>query len=172
MLPTVLHHAVQFADSTSKDPVNGAQLAGSWAVRETFVAVMTTNMPMVVPQLKHWFTSAVGSIPSLRSSRKSDRNPTGFRTFGGGQAQSWRGRGPPTANPIPNVTFSESEERMMNGEVRMQDLNEWSGVENGNQAKKSHIHKQVDVIVTRETERQGVRGQKIGVPSGSQLSNT
>jgi hypothetical protein len=34
-----------------QDPINGAQLAGGWAVRETFVAVVTTNLPMVYPLL-------------------------------------------------------------------------------------------------------------------------
>ncbi|KAL2176939.1 uncharacterized protein P884DRAFT_184018, partial [Thermothelomyces heterothallicus CBS 202.75] len=29
------------------DPINGAQKAGSWAVRETFVAVVTSNLPMI-----------------------------------------------------------------------------------------------------------------------------
>ncbi len=31
------------------DPVNGAQQAGSWAVRETFVAVIIDNIPMIYP---------------------------------------------------------------------------------------------------------------------------
>ncbi|UNI22252.1 hypothetical protein JDV02_008157 [Purpureocillium takamizusanense] len=109
------------------DPVNGAQLAGSWAVRETFVAVVTTNMPLVVPLLQHWAKLAAGSMPSIRSSRKSDKSKIIVRTFGGGQAQSWRGRGPPSANPIPDITFSESEERMVvRGDVHMQNISECS----------------------------------------------
>lgn len=32
-----------------KDPVNGAQAAGSWACRETFVAVVIGNIPMIYP---------------------------------------------------------------------------------------------------------------------------
>ncbi|KAM0200698.1 hypothetical protein ACHAPA_008703 [Fusarium lateritium] len=36
------------------NPVNGAQLAASWAVRETFVAIMTTNIPMLFPTFKKW----------------------------------------------------------------------------------------------------------------------
>ncbi|KAK0715575.1 hypothetical protein B0H67DRAFT_490425, partial [Lasiosphaeris hirsuta] len=36
------------------NPVNGAQQAGSWAVRETFVAVVTSNLPMVFPLVKRW----------------------------------------------------------------------------------------------------------------------
>ncbi|KAH8780078.1 hypothetical protein F5883DRAFT_690009 [Diaporthe sp. PMI_573] len=34
------------------DNMNGAQLAGSWAVRETFVAVVTTNLPMLSPVIQ------------------------------------------------------------------------------------------------------------------------
>ncbi|KAK6829372.1 hypothetical protein PG987_009956 [Apiospora arundinis] len=36
------------------NPVTGAQQAGSWAVRETFVAVITTNLPMVFPMFRIW----------------------------------------------------------------------------------------------------------------------
>jgi hypothetical protein len=32
-----------------KDPINGAQAAGSWACRETFVAVVIGNVPMIYP---------------------------------------------------------------------------------------------------------------------------
>ena len=32
-----------------KDPINGAQAAGSWACRETFVAVIIGNVPMIYP---------------------------------------------------------------------------------------------------------------------------
>lgn len=32
-----------------RDPVNGAQAAGSWACRETFVAVVIGNIPMIYP---------------------------------------------------------------------------------------------------------------------------
>ncbi|KEY69046.1 hypothetical protein S7711_03344 [Stachybotrys chartarum IBT 7711] len=46
------------------DPVNGAQLAGSWAVRETFVAVVTTNLPMLFPHFKKWFSPLVSAIRS------------------------------------------------------------------------------------------------------------
>ncbi|KZM23365.1 hypothetical protein ST47_g5499 [Ascochyta rabiei] len=32
-----------------KDPINGAQAAGSWACRETFVAVVIGNVPLIYP---------------------------------------------------------------------------------------------------------------------------
>ncbi|POR36005.1 Uncharacterized protein TPAR_03817 [Tolypocladium paradoxum] len=142
------------------DPINGAQLAGSWAVRETFIALVTTNLPIMFPLLKLWFTTAFGSISFLRSSQKQERTPSDFRTFGGGggNGQSWRGRGSPKANPITNVTFSESEERMM-GDVRMQDLRAWREPGSGSESTKSNIYKQADVEVTRESRQDVERNQ-------------
>ncbi|KAI1872884.1 uncharacterized protein JN550_003758 [Neoarthrinium moseri] len=111
------------------DPVDGAQVAGSWAVRETFVAVITTNLPIVFPFFRTLLMPFLGSLArSMRSSSahlSDDKKPrTDFRTFGGGgSGQSWRGRGPRTANPITDFTFNESEERMLSqGNVKMQNL--------------------------------------------------
>ncbi|EEH42662.2 uncharacterized protein PADG_07482 [Paracoccidioides brasiliensis Pb18] len=107
------------------DPINGAQSAGSWAVRETFIAVIMTNMPMIFPPMKRWTTSTFGSLITLtRSSRKeNDGTPRELGTFSSGDYNSGhkRDRGPPTANPIPNKTFTESEERMID-EYKMQNI--------------------------------------------------
>ncbi|KAM5353954.1 hypothetical protein ACJ41O_000604 [Fusarium nematophilum] len=46
------------------DPLNGAQQAGSWAVRETFVAVVTTNLPMIFPFLRRQLSPILGSYIS------------------------------------------------------------------------------------------------------------
>ncbi|KAK2779289.1 hypothetical protein CKAH01_11370 [Colletotrichum kahawae] len=46
------------------DPVNGASQAGSWAVRETFVAVDTTNVPMIFPLIRRWFSPIFGTVVS------------------------------------------------------------------------------------------------------------
>ncbi|OAX84488.1 hypothetical protein ACJ72_01159 [Emergomyces africanus] len=108
------------------DPVNGAQSAGSWAVRETFIAVITTNLPMIFPLMKRCSSSVFGSLmTSLRSSKRTGHEtPKELRTFGGSSGHNSghrRGRGPPTANPIPNTTFSESEERIME-DYKLQDM--------------------------------------------------
>ncbi|KKP06167.1 hypothetical protein THAR02_01770 [Trichoderma harzianum] len=115
------------------DTANGAQLAGSWAVRETFVAVVTSNLPMLVPLLKTLLGPLIGSIlSSRRSSQKlEDATPKDLVTFGG-SSKSWRGRGPPTANPITNITINESEEHIVE-DVRMQDLKVWSDGHDGSQ---------------------------------------
>ncbi|KAH6972115.1 hypothetical protein BKA56DRAFT_593736 [Ilyonectria sp. MPI-CAGE-AT-0026] len=104
------------------DPVNGAALAGAWGTREAFVAVITTNLPLLFPLLRAWFTPLFGSM--LRSSQKTYQTPSGFRTIGGGggDGQSRRNRKPPTANPITaNITLNDSEERIVT-DVKMQPL--------------------------------------------------
>ncbi|KAI1463532.1 uncharacterized protein F4812DRAFT_242767 [Daldinia caldariorum] len=138
------------------DPVNGAQLAGSWAVRETFVAVITTNLPMVFPLIKLWLTPILGSlITTVRSQQKltDKESRSDLRTFGGGSHQSWRRRGPPTANPITNFTFNESEERIVD-DVKMQDLKGWTDTStNGSSPTRNNnhnIHKHVEVEVVSE----------------------
>ncbi|KAM5349277.1 hypothetical protein ACJ41O_005784 [Fusarium nematophilum] len=96
------------------DPVNGAALAGAWGTRESFVAVITTNLPLLFPLIRIWLTPLFGSV--LRSSQKTYETPSGFRTIGGGggRSQSRSRRGPPTANPISaNLTFNDSEERIV-----------------------------------------------------------
>ncbi|KAJ4172542.1 hypothetical protein NW754_002743 [Fusarium falciforme] len=100
------------------DPVHGAQLAGAWGTRETFVAVITTNLPVLFPLFRIWLTPFFGSV--LRSSQKTYQTPSGFRTIGGGggRSRSQSRRGPPTANPISaNLSFNDSEERIVKGEA-------------------------------------------------------
>ncbi|KAI1082567.1 hypothetical protein F5B20DRAFT_578236 [Whalleya microplaca] len=136
------------------DPQNGAQLAGSWAVRETFVAVVTTNLPMVFPLIRGWLSPVFGPlISSMRSTpRPSDKGSSNLRTFGQGSIPSWRrrGTGPPTANPITNITYNESEERMVD-EVKMQDLKGWTDTSTtGSMQTGNNIHKHVEVAIVRE----------------------
>ncbi|RGP76678.1 hypothetical protein FLONG3_5118 [Fusarium longipes] len=103
------------------DPAHGAQLAGAWGTREAFVAVMTTNLPILFPLFRVWLTPVFGSI--LRSSHKTSyQYPSGFQTIGGG-ARSGKSSGPsrsgpPTANPISgNMSFNNSEERIVRVEA-------------------------------------------------------
>lgn len=62
-----------------------------------------------------------------------------------------RGRGPPTANPITNFTFSESEERIVEN-VKLEDLKTWSDTSIGTPTRHSHnnIRKDVEVAVVCE----------------------
>ncbi|KAF5238383.1 hypothetical protein FANTH_10330 [Fusarium anthophilum] len=113
------------------DPVHGAELAGSWGTREAFVAVMTTNLPILFPLFRVWLTPIFGSV--LRSSHKTSyQYPSGFQTIGGGgrsgKSNDPSRRGPLTANPISeNMSFNNSEERIVKAEAhRMNDLTDYS----------------------------------------------
>ncbi|EHK21037.1 uncharacterized protein TRIVIDRAFT_213239 [Trichoderma virens Gv29-8] len=145
------------------DTANGAQLAGSWAVRETFVAVVTTNLPMLVPLLKMLIGPFIGSILSSRRSTQKleDATPKDLVTFGG-SSKSWRGRGPPTANPITNITINESEEHIV-GDVRMQDLKVWSDGHNENQQLRAdednrNIRKRIEIDIVSANRLNTERG--------------
>ncbi|KAM7211357.1 hypothetical protein V8F06_013265 [Rhypophila decipiens] len=100
------------------DPVNGAQMAGSWAVRETFVAVITSNIPMIVPLISRWARPVLGSLRSLTShvgkasglSRSADsRGPGVFRLE---DKNPRRGMGPRSIHPITGLSFDGSQERI------------------------------------------------------------
>lgn len=118
-------HGTEFHSNhlLTQDPVDGAQLAGSWGTREAFVAVFTTNLPMIFPLFKSWLKPLFGSV--MRSSQKTYKTPDGFRTIGGGgpgdsRSQSRRNGSGTDPNTI-NMTYTESEERMVN-DVKLQVL--------------------------------------------------
>ncbi|KFG82237.1 hypothetical protein MANI_026739 [Metarhizium anisopliae] len=100
-----------------------------WAAREVFIAVFATNLPIVAPRVVRWLAPVVGSILSL-GSQKMDQVSSGFRTVGGGgpNKPSWRGRGPPTPNPITNLT-SISTWTSTSTEVEMKDATDLHVVE-------------------------------------------
>jgi hypothetical protein len=115
---------------------------------------------MIFPLLKTMLKPLLGSLLTTKRStnNKQDATPRDMHTFGGTSARSWRGRGPPTANPITNVTFNESEERIVD-ELHMQDLKTWSESSSGhppsNHKEKgnnntSNILKCVEVAVVSE----------------------
>ncbi|ATY59096.1 hypothetical protein A9K55_003432 [Cordyceps militaris] len=118
--------------SLRQDPVNGPQAAGAWSVRESFVATVVTNMPIVFPRLKLLFDRHVAPMLSLRSSKSGGHSATGFRTIGGGDGQGGDGgarrfrRHPPqSVNPLPTtklttvtttLTVTESAEQLVEDE--------------------------------------------------------
>lgn len=82
-------------------------------MRETFVALVTTNLPMVYPLFSVFVGRHISSwVSTVRSTRRLDDNDTPHSseliTIGhkGGRSAS-------KVNPLTNVTFSESEERMV-----------------------------------------------------------
>ncbi|KAH7324372.1 hypothetical protein B0I35DRAFT_160739 [Stachybotrys elegans] len=94
-------------------PVRGAPLSGQWAVREAFVAVITTNTPMVFTLVKHLLG------PTFRTTQRTGPTDDKMGTPLSGMNSS-RTSKKPRASAVPNPTmtnmiFSESEERIVNG---------------------------------------------------------
>ncbi|OKO97975.1 hypothetical protein PENSUB_9555 [Penicillium subrubescens] len=108
------------------DPVSGAQTAEEWGTRETFVAVITTNLPMIFHLFKSWLGAIFGS--AFQSTQKIYKTPSGgFRSIGGGDYQSRDRRGPTSSNPVTaNMTFNESEERIVDN-VHLEGLKAYAG---------------------------------------------
>ncbi|EPE10544.1 short-chain dehydrogenase reductase sdr [Ophiostoma piceae UAMH 11346] len=109
------------------NPITGAQQAGSWACRETFVAVVTSNAPMIFPLMKRWggpLFSTMRSGLSSRSRSKRSGGTGGSRSATGmiilEDKNPRRGQGPISVNPIPNMTFSESEEAINEQQLQQQ----------------------------------------------------
>lgn len=86
-------------------------------MRETFVAVVTSNMPMISPLITRFFRPLIGSLRSLSSthhkatgvSRSMDAKPRGFMLE---DKNPRRGMGPRSVNPIPNFTVNDSDEQI------------------------------------------------------------
>ncbi|KAF1925977.1 uncharacterized protein M421DRAFT_423259 [Didymella exigua CBS 183.55] len=107
------------------DPIDGGALAAEWGTRETFVAVLTTNLPMIFPLLKIWLQPFLPS--TLRSSsNKAYKTPgSGFVTIGGGGASSHANKSPWSGARISaNINLdNESEERIIEeNDIKMQHL--------------------------------------------------
>jgi hypothetical protein len=65
--------------------VHGGQLAAAWGTRETFVAILTTNLPMIFPLLKAWLMPILPWISRSTDVKIDYETPrSGFVTFGGG----------------------------------------------------------------------------------------
>ncbi|PWY89911.1 hypothetical protein BO70DRAFT_368545 [Aspergillus heteromorphus CBS 117.55] len=105
------------------DPGNGASIADEWGTRETFVAVITTNLPIVFHLFRTWLARIFGG--AFKSSQKTYKSPSGeIHTVGGGSGGDL-GRNRRRKGSVDRITvgltFTESEERMM-ADVEMQTL--------------------------------------------------
>ncbi|PYH69397.1 uncharacterized protein BO88DRAFT_387446 [Aspergillus vadensis CBS 113365] len=108
------------------EPNNGASIADEWGTRETFVAVITTNLPMIFHLFRTWLARGFGS--AFQSSQRTYQLPSGgFQNTGGGTTRK-RGRGGTSSrDPITvGLTFTESEERMMQ-DIKLQTLEPHEG---------------------------------------------
>ena len=77
----------------------GGQVAAEWGTRETFIAVVTTNLPMIFPLFKTWLTPYLPSTLRLSSNNKAYKTPgSGFVTIGGsGEPSKHTRKGPRSA---------------------------------------------------------------------------
>lgn len=57
-----------------KDPINGARAAGSWACRETFVAVVIGNIPMIYPLTRRGVEKVYSLAGGSREGRSQRSN--------------------------------------------------------------------------------------------------
>jgi hypothetical protein len=135
------------------DPINGAQQAGSWAVRETFVAVVTSNMPMVFPLVIRWGRPLIGTFRSISSTgnKHSKLSRSGDPHSGGAfkleDKNPRRGMGPRSVNPITEFTLLGSEERIID----------------------PSSSKEVNVLHTRETRSSSVADLETGHGNNRQV---
>ncbi|KAM3433026.1 hypothetical protein NHJ13734_006632 [Beauveria thailandica] len=109
-------------DDWAQDPSDGPQTAGAWGVRESFVATVVTNLPIVFPWFKTLFKRHVAAIWSLRLS-KSDDSAAGFRTIGGGDGHGGARvrRMPQSVNPLPTkLTVTGSAEQLVDNGIELQ----------------------------------------------------
>lgn len=92
------------------DPIKGAQAAGSWAVRETFVAVVIGNLLMIYPLIRKGLSIVVPGFTSQKSE---------FRVYGREpKSNQLRDRksvhgGEKLRSLEATLTLSESEERII-----------------------------------------------------------
>ncbi|KAF3492372.1 uncharacterized protein GIQ15_01889 [Arthroderma uncinatum] len=118
------------------NPVNGAQLAGAWGVREAFVAVMVTNLPMIFPLIRAMLSPFFGKLFSTQ--RKSSYKSPGFQTIGGGTPRGGNSshnrntsRRQPQSDLTTSFTLNGSNERIVddNNNVKMQDLKSFASID-------------------------------------------
>ncbi|KAJ4300075.1 hypothetical protein N0V88_002744 [Collariella sp. IMI 366227] len=98
------------------DPINGAEQAGCWAVRETFVAVITSNMPMITPLIARLCRPVIGTLRSTRASAKNSNltdSANGKAKLIYENKNPRRGMGPRSVNPIPDLTTYNASENAL-----------------------------------------------------------
>ncbi|CAG5169333.1 uncharacterized protein ALTATR162_LOCUS7028 [Alternaria atra] len=98
------------------DPVHGGELAASWGTRETFVAIVTTNLPMIFPLLKNWLTPFLPSTIGSSNAEPYKPSGSGFVTIGGGASKQSRSAPHSARYLSTSLTFdNESEEHIVEG---------------------------------------------------------
>lgn len=125
------------------------------------MALVTTNLPIIYPffakLLGPWFNAWLSTV---RATQKTDEMPgmQGELITIGQSGPSSKGR---RSHPITNITYNESEERIVGPHQEVSDVeaqSEWSSMKNGGSGAQTHIiQKEVEVNVVSQE-----RGEKDG----------
>jgi len=104
-----------------QDPLNSAELTASWGTRETFIAIFTTNLPMIFPLLRNWLTPFLPSTIGSSNAKGQETPGSDFETIGGGSGPGGKRasrRAPHRArHTFGGLTLdNESEEDMIKGD--------------------------------------------------------
>jgi hypothetical protein len=102
-----------------KNTLESALLSASWAVRETFVSVIVTNLPVIFPLFKRWLGPLVGFLSAHFPSYQRRSEPTTERPLEGNSASigvvsfgslgRQRTPGPNTLYPITHILGQEED---------------------------------------------------------------
>lgn len=118
-----LRHGIRL--TRRQDPAHGGQRAAEWGTRETFIAVVTTNLPMIFPLFKSWLYPFLSSTFRSTSNNKAYKlSEGGFVSIGGGGASS-HNRGGLQSRVTGNNTYdNESEEHIVKAKdnIQMQNM--------------------------------------------------
>jgi hypothetical protein len=103
------------------DPKTGAPVSGNWAIREAFVAIITTNFPVVFSLVKGMlgpaFSSRGTSDPSKLKGSSGHEMGTNLESKGGSESARRTGKGREGASKMTTtqMLLSESEENILKG---------------------------------------------------------
>lgn len=133
-----------------QSPISGAQAAGSWAIRETFVAVVVGNLPMIYPVVSRLLDRFINSSFMSRylTSGSSSNKPGSYPlnpTIGSDRMRDRGGkRNIKSFNALPTTYHeNDSEERI----VKVGDTITEEG-----KSEPSLLGKDGGIVVTRETD--------------------
>ncbi|KAI4676694.1 uncharacterized protein J4E84_009529 [Alternaria hordeiaustralica] len=103
------------------DPLNSVELTASWGTRQTFIAIFTTNLPMIFPLLKNWLSPFLLSTIGSSNAKGQEPPSSDFETIGGGSGPGGKRasrRTPHRArHTFGGLTLdNESEEDMIKGD--------------------------------------------------------
>jgi hypothetical protein len=131
-------------------------LAGSWAVRETFTAVVTTNIPMLFPTFKKAVAPIVSRVGSSlgfsRNSKSGGRTESKLSKI---TIDTWKRKSSRRGSmPLPGNHMSGDRGSDNDSETFIVDLPELSkdGRSHGSQPDNTGIQRQVEVSVFEMTK--------------------